>query len=164
MTANSRSLRSCPFGVSEMHSKGGISLKWFACLFISSFLVAVPVSAQPQRLPNRPRTESNLIAEIMEQLSSPDAAQRQQGLEAVRQRMNTRGLVELRSIWLKALLNARQYEEAANLAAEGILSNPWETKSIEPVMAMRIKALLALGKNEEALGCAKSLFNVESED
>jgi tetratricopeptide (TPR) repeat protein len=120
------------------------------------------VAAQPQRPIARTRTESGVIAEIMEQLSSNDAAQRQQAMETIRMRMNTRGLVELRSIWLKALLTAKQYPEASALAMEGILANPWETKSIEAVLSTRIKALLATGKTDEALACAKSLFNVST--
>lgn len=131
-------------------------------IFLFAILPTTFAFAQPQRPINRTRTESGVIAEIIEQLSGNDAALRQQAMETIRVRMNTRGLAELRSIWLKALLIAKQYPEASALAMEGIVANPWETKSIEAVLSLRIKALVAAGKTDEALASAKSLFNVST--
>jgi len=106
------------------------------------------------------RGDAASVAEILEQLASNDPAQKQHALEAIRARMQTRGLTELRATWLRPLANAKMHKEVADLAMEGILAHAWDTRSVESVLQMRIKSLIALNQPQQALSEAKSLFNV----
>jgi tetratricopeptide (TPR) repeat protein len=108
------------------------------------------------------KTESQIIAEIAEQLSTKDSAKRLQAIAAIRDRMQNRGLSELRQNWLRRMMEMKLHQEAADLALEGILLAPSDTKSLENVLQYRIKALLVLGKAPEGLSAAKGLFNVST--
>ncbi len=126
---------------------------------------AVPVAqppVPPATHPPKARLDTQAIQEILDQLASPDAAQKKAAVEAIRQRMQTRGILELRSNFIKAMLNNKMFKETADLADEAILSAPWETRSVEQILQARIRALLALGQSELALSESKSLFNVAS--
>jgi hypothetical protein len=112
--------------------------------------------------PIRAKGEAATVAEIQEQLASPDPTQHKLAIDAIRARMQTRGLADLKSYWSKSLLTAKEYQPAADLALEGILLTPGETRAVEAALQLRIKALLALGQGEAALSNAKSLFNVSS--
>lgn len=128
-----------------------------------AMLMAGPaLAAEAVRPASKAKTEAMIVAEITEQLASKDAAQHKLAVEAIRARLRLRGLYELRSTWLKPMMANQQYQEVADLALEGILASPWETRSVEQVLQMRIKALLALGKTQQALSEAKGLFNVAS--
>ncbi|MFI5382458.1 MAG: hypothetical protein ACHRHE_24440, partial [Tepidisphaerales bacterium] len=118
--------------------------------------------AQPVAHPPKLRTESVVVQEILDQLASADPAQKKAALEAIRQRMQTRGIAELRGVFLKALLASKMYKETAELADEAILTSPSETRSVEQILQARIKSLLAMGQAEVALSESKSLFNVAS--
>jgi len=124
-------------------------------------LAGVAAAAQPDK-PARPKSESQIVAEINDQLNSKDPAQHKLAVEAIRARLATRGLSEMRSQWLRVMMTNKQYQEVADLALEGILAAPWESHSLEGVLQMRIKSLLAMGKAEQALSESKSLFNVAS--
>ncbi len=121
--------------------------------------------AQATRPIDRPvpriKGEAATIAEINEQLASTDPAVRQQAVEAIRQRMRTRTLAESR-LQLRNLLTAKMYKEVADLSLEGILSFPGDTRSVEAVLQLRIKALLSLGQADQAMAESKSLFNISS--
>ena len=117
---------------------------------------------QPLTHPPKARTEAQGVQEILDQLASPEAAQRKAAVDAIRQRMLARGIMELRANFLKAMLSNKMYKETAELADEAILSAPWETRSVEQILQARIKSLLALGQADLALSESKSLFNVAS--
>jgi len=142
------------------------SCRWVLVAVWVVLVASLAQGAEPaggERLvPYRPKTESQIIAELMDKLTGPDAAARRTAIEAIKLRMNTRGLNELRTTWLRAMIKAKLYQEAADLAWEGVLNYPWETRSVETVLTHRVDALLALGKPQEALAAAKSLFNVAS--
>jgi hypothetical protein len=123
---------------------------------------AVQPPVQPPTHPPKVRLESQAVQEILDQLASPDPAQKKAAVDAIRQRMLTRGIMEFRSNFLKAMLNNKMYKETVELADEAILSSPWETRSVEQILQARIKALLALGQAELALSESKSLFNIAS--
>lgn len=106
------------------------------------------------------RSDATTVAEILEQLNSSDPAQKKHAIDAIRARMHARGLTDLRASWLRPLANAKMHKEVAELALEGILAYAWDTRSVESVLQMRIKSLIALGQARQALAEAKSLFNV----
>lgn len=107
----------------------------------------------------RPKNDQS---EILEQLSSGDAAQQKLAVEAIRTRIHARGAAELRANWLRPLAVAKLHKETAELAREAILATPNETRSVEVAQAARVRALIATGQAEQALAEAKSLFNVAS--
>lgn len=138
-------------------------------LFAATALLCTLAAAQTTRPasthtppPPRPKSEAVIIAEITAQLASQDPAQHKQAVESIRSRIQTRGLSDLRSYFLRPMMNNKQFTEVADLALEGILASPAETRSVEVVLQMRVKALLALGKTDEALAASKSLFNIAS--
>ena len=145
-----------------------IPMKLPICLILTAVLTCSSAWSQttkradaPTRpTPPKPKSENAIIAEITEQLASNDPAVRQQGIDAIRARFATRGLSDLRSYFLRPMMANKQYAEVAELIMEGILACPGETRSVEQVLLIRIKALIALGKAEEALVNSKSLFNV----
>lgn len=67
---------------------------------------------------------------------------------------------ELSGGWGQSLLGTQQYAEAASLALQGVLAVPRDTPTVEDLLQLRTKALMAAGQSEEALQCAKSFFNV----
>lgn len=73
-----------------------------------------------------------------------------------------KGSGELRGKWIKSLQLNKRNEAVAELALAGIMADPTDVQKMEVLLKVRVKALLALGKGEEALGVAKSLFNVAS--
>jgi len=68
----------------------------------------------------------------------------------------------LHRYWLGALVSKGKFEEADELALEGILAAPWRTGDVEALEERRTRIWLAAGKAKEALSHAHSLFNVVS--
>jgi len=66
---------------------------------------------------------------------------------------------DLWRIWLPALMNTNHFSEVADLSLSASLARPG-IEAIEPCMEFRAKALLAMGKANEALSAAKSYYNV----
>jgi tetratricopeptide (TPR) repeat protein len=57
-------------------------------------------------------------------------------------------------------MNAKAYDLAAALALEATLAVPGAVDQLEFFQLKRVEALLAAGRNEEALSAAKGLYNV----
>lgn len=127
---------------------------------ICASALAQAAAAPADRPVLRAKGEVPTSAEILEGLNSKDAGQYQAALDVIRQRLPNRGLQELRASYLRPMLANKQYKDVAELALEGILANPWDTRSIENVLAIRIDALLAMGQAEQALMESRSLFNI----
>lgn len=117
---------------------------------------------RPAGASGRARPDSVIFQEITEKLASPDAAVRKAAIDEIRQRMLTggRGLQEMRATWIRTLTANKLHQELADLALEGILAHPYDTRGVEACLQARVKALIQLGKGPEALANAKSLFNV----
>jgi hypothetical protein len=121
-----------------------------------SLFASQPAFADP------PWPDANAIAK---QLSSPDSATVADGLKEIHTEMRRdapRALGDIRGPFLTALMNAKHYAEADRLALEGIVAVPQDLGSDQFLLTIRIQALLALGKADEALQAAKSLYNVSS--
>jgi hypothetical protein len=114
-------------------------------------------ATRPEPTTARPKNDQS---EILEQLASGDAAQQKLAVEAIRARVQARGAAELRAGWLRPMASAKLHKEVAELAQEAILLTPSETRSVEAALAARVRALIALGRPEQALAEAKGLFNV----
>jgi tetratricopeptide (TPR) repeat protein len=56
-------------------------------------------------------------------------------------------------------MKLKEHDVAAGLALQAILHIAQHNELVEALLQIRIKALLAAGKNEEALSASKSLFN-----
>jgi len=61
--------------------------------------------------------------------------------------------------WLPSLMNTHHYQQAADLSIEIAVQRP-AVETIVPLLEFRVKALLALNRDKEALGAAKSYYNV----
>jgi tetratricopeptide (TPR) repeat protein len=62
--------------------------------------------------------------------------------------------------WLDDLIAAGHYEDAERLALDAIRTLPSDTRLVEALQGYRMRALLGMGKTNDALGAAKGLFNV----
>jgi hypothetical protein len=103
-------------------------------------------------------------SELLQKLGSDDAATRQQMIELIKERLATMPsrIADSRPIIFKTLMTGKHYAEVVDLAWYSIVTVPHDTRGVELSQQQRVKALLALGKTEEALQGAKSLFNVAS--
>ena len=102
---------------------------------------------------------------LARQLQAEDSALRQQALVRVRQLLEVdanRAVWELCSRWMPAMIAGGLNDQAADLALTVILSRPQGTQVLEQLQTHRVRALLAAGRNQEALGNAKSLYNLAS--
>lgn len=135
------------------------------------FAGAGAVSAQPKSAdPIPPRGPKNRPveqignSELMTRLASEDQIIRHGAIDIIKERMSGQPgrVVDVRTQVFKTLMTGKHYDEAADLAWYGIITLPHETKTLDGFAQARVKALLALGKSEEALQAAKSLFNVTS--
>ncbi len=61
--------------------------------------------------------------------------------------------------WLPMLVNSGHFQDVADLSIEAAVAHP-VVETIVPVLEFRVKALLALNKNADALQAAKSYYNV----
>ena len=143
---------------------------WTTCgIFVLAMSAAISALAQPKPdkvadpRPARVRpAEAMGNSEIAQKLASEDAAVRQQALESLKDRMASQPgrALDLRASAAKPLLAGKHYAEALDLAQFAISTLPHDARLVEAAQQMKVRALLATGKGEEALQNAKSLFNV----
>lgn len=145
--------------------------------FALQMLVGLPIlSAQPtakaatkpaaKANSPRPKSESALLAE---QLASPDKAAQDKALDRVKELLadkadddddRPRPKVKVNANWLKSLMKVKRYDDAEALARTGILRQPGDSGNIANFQKYVAQALLAEGKNEQALSAAKGYYNV----
>ncbi len=130
-----------------------------ACLLLATMLLAVSgANSAP------PKVDPAVITkEITTQLASAEEAERKQALVAIQKMMEAepaRTVSQLRSYWMKPLLDARQFEDIIDLTTKGIFASAADAQSIEFLLASRIRAELSTGKSAQAMADAKSLYNV----
>ena len=135
-------------------------------IFVSCIGIALcAASAQTPKAPKAAAKDNN--SSLPAQLSGKDPAQQKEALAKVRELMETdraKTVASLRSGWLKAMIAGGLHDEAAELALAGLLAVPHNTGAACAFQDLRTRALLAGGKNQEALANAKSLFNVATMD
>jgi ribosomal protein S7 len=97
---------------------------------------------------------------VTQQIQSRDPAQITAAESQIRLRI-ARGKIykELRTDWLPALAAQGRNADVADIALAAMPCAP-DTKTMSSLLEQRMNALLALGKNQEALAAAKSLYNV----
>jgi len=61
---------------------------------------------------------------------------------------------------LRKLRKAQRYDEVVHLAVEGILALPSDVRLVDYLETYRVRALLKLGRPQEALSAAKERFNL----
>ncbi len=137
---------------------------------LKSFLLMLPsvvfdgsgaVVAQTQPQAAKPPT-------IRQRIESKDPAQIQQAVELIWEQLHSanaqdvknaaNGLVSYR--WLDGLMAAGHHEDAERLTLDAIRALPSDTRLVESLQTYRMRALLGMGRTNEALGAAKGLFNV----
>lgn len=151
------------------------------------FLVTVAVSptwAQDQTAPGQPpapttkpakpksepktKTEAELLAE---QIINPDHTIQQAAVDRIKALLaeppDTDEMgrpkapkVKFNSRWTTALLKSKRYIDAENLALQGILTAPMDSKQVAMLQKTRAQAFLASGKYDLAMAAAKAYYNV----
>jgi len=125
---------------------------------------AQPKSADPvpPRGPKSRPAEQIGNSELMNRLANDDQTIRHGAIEIVKERIGGQPgrIIDVRMQVFKTLMAGKHYEESADLAWFGVVTLPHETKTLEGFAQARVRSLLAMGKADEALQAAKSLFNV----
>jgi len=132
-------------------------------VMVFSMIVFVPhikLCAEPA-----PAPKPDPIKAVTEQIASNDPAQVDAAITNLREKSsqplpNTAFAAFAASQWIPAMISAKRYADAEQIALLCILNIP--DCPVEPLQQLRIKALLAQNKNAEALVAAKGLFNVAS--
>jgi len=148
-----------------------IRKSWIRSAVVSAMGLALAgsASAQPKvgdpvspRVPKTRVPEQIGTSELMNRLSSEDQQVRHGAIDLVKERLTGQPsrIVDVRSQVFKTLMAGKRYDESADLAGYGIVTVPQDTRTLEAFAQARVRALLALGKADEALQAAKSLFNV----
>ena len=116
-----------------------------------------------------PASGSTPADPIGQQIGSKDATQIQQAVATIQQRLQGTDHHERRAAvlgltreghWLKKLMNAERYDNVVRLTQEATLALPRDVSLVEYLQSYRVRALLKMGKPQEALAAAKGLFNV----
>jgi tetratricopeptide (TPR) repeat protein len=97
------------------------------------------------------------------QLQSQDPSEAEKGLAAIRQRFRVNGertAQDFRQSWCSALMKEHRFDDAADLCVIAICARAGDVNFVEDLLRRRVAALLAAGRNEEALQAAKGLYNV----
>ena len=130
-------------------------------LFVSLMVLCLVALGAPATAPVKPRTEADTL---VEKLAGKDAAARGEAVERIREMIRTGPAQnignDLRMKYLPALARAERHEEIGELALAGILAQPANTPNVYGFQLARTRAILALGRKDEALACAKGLYNV----
>jgi hypothetical protein len=107
--------------------------------------------------------KSDTVSEIMAAVAGADADARAKAMESLKQRLSNASyrVSEVKQV-ARLLLTNKRYDEIHDLAIFVIANFPGEFRTIENVLSIRVKALLAQNKAQEALAMAKSYFNIAS--
>jgi tetratricopeptide (TPR) repeat protein len=105
---------------------------------------------------------------IGEQIASKNPEQVQRAVEAIWEQLhattthevNVAVLGLIRKHWLDGLMAQKRYEDVTRLTQGATLAVAWNTQSVEALQSIRTRALLRMGKTDEALGAAKGVFNI----
>lgn len=62
--------------------------------------------------------------------------------------------------WVEALMSVKRYDAALDVIAAAFDRVPNATTHLDPLQRFRVRCLLSLGRNEEALGHAKIYYNL----
>jgi hypothetical protein len=131
-------------------------------LVILSLSLVWPFTGLADSNATNPHSEYDALAA---KLASTDDAEKHEAIRRIRQLVADDPAAMagvLQRTLLRPMIAARLYDEAADLALQGILAAPSSTSTVEALLTHRVRALLAAGKASEALAEAKSLFNVST--
>jgi hypothetical protein len=131
-----------------------------AAAFIVILLLSAPGIAEGAHSPPAKVSLQQAFRRIDAELASPPPARKAE--------LDIRNMVKghsfqcrflLASRWLPALMLKKQYPFVAQLSKREILVIPHRTRIIQQLLALRVEALLGMGKPKKAMVCAKELFN-----
>jgi tetratricopeptide (TPR) repeat protein len=139
------------------------NLVWRGQLILSLLMVSSNSStvAQTQTQTTKPRT-------IRQKIESKDSGQIKEAVETIWEQLHSTNPQDVKNAangldanhWLEGLIVARHYEDVERLSLDGIRTLPSDTRLVELLQSYRMRALLEMGRKDEALGAAKGLFNV----
>jgi hypothetical protein len=124
-------------------------------------LAAIRLEAQTSDTQNfAPKDTKETVQAITNELNSNDPAQIDQAIGQIEFWISGGHVPKnLGHNWLGAMIKDQHYQDAADAALNGSLAQP-NIGNISLCMPWRIRALLALGKSQDALQAAKSYYNV----
>ncbi len=134
---------------------------------ISRLLLALAIAggvgmASSARVEGKVPPEWNPAALAVDlRLGTPE--QQAQAIEKIKQWLSVDpkdGGLQLRRHWAKPLLDAGHQREVVDWCLQGLLGSLEDIQQLEDLSQIRVQALMALGKYEEAAQAAKSYFNV----
>jgi hypothetical protein len=130
---------------------------------LMSFIVLAAARADAQTGDTQnffPKDTKATIQAVTDELNSNDPAQIDQAIGQIEFWISGGHVPkDLGRSWLGAMIKDQRYQDAADAALNGSLAQP-NIGNISLCMPWRIKALLAMGKSQEALQAAKSYYNV----
>ena len=100
---------------------------------------------------------------LAERLASPDATVVNTAVDDIQKRLQSdpdRSIDLLRQLWLQPLQDAERFDLVERLSHCAILAGADRINDVEFFQEIRVRALLAADKPQEALSQAKALFNV----
>ncbi|HVX86753.1 MAG TPA: M14 family zinc carboxypeptidase [Phycisphaerae bacterium] len=100
-------------------------------------------------------------------VGSDDASLQKVGQVAIRQAFQDtpyKAAIYLQRSWAAPMLAKGEYAELLKFAQMGIQADAYESNVVTNLQAARVRSLLALGQNDEALAKAKSLYLVANMD
>ncbi|HTV47283.1 MAG TPA: hypothetical protein VMG59_02455 [Phycisphaerae bacterium] len=108
-----------------------------------------------------PKVTKQTIRTVTDELNSDNPKQIDQAIGQIKFWISSGGQTppQLGQQWLPTLVSQQRYQDAADIALNASTAQP-NIPNISLCMPWRIRALLALGKSQEALQNAKSFYNV----
>lgn len=115
-----------------------------------------------------PATRPGSTDAIVQKLNSGDPAQVDNAVAQIREGLiathygRPTVISERVGFWYVALMDAKRYDDAAELSLLAAIKSAQNPDTVEVLMQQRVRALLDAGRKEDALIAAKSLYNVTS--
>ena len=135
---------------------------FFILMFVISIFLAnltFADTASPGSSTLTPKSKQDR-ALLTTELRSGNSAQVDQAIAVIKEWISENQVpVEFYHDWVPALINNQYYQEAADLSLAGALARP-QINFVTALMALRARALLALGDSNQALQAAKGYYNV----
>lgn len=119
----------------------------------------------PYIVPPVGRSEPERVAEIGAGMGSRDperVAAAVAGLDKMVAENPLAAGVAFRGTWSVQLMAAKRYEDVARVAEVLLVAYAYDTAALEQLLSLRVAALRAAGRNAEALGAARQLYDVAS--
>lgn len=122
--------------------------------------LATGALAAPATKPARP--DAAVLDALVKSGEPEKIAKAIEGIHILLQRDGYYAARMVRGRWGEPLLKQGRFAEALDIAAASVLAAASDANVVEDAQTLKVRALLGLGKSEQALAEAKSLYNVST--